>query len=131
MRILSGTDIVDISRIDRSITRTGDAFINRCFTKSEQEYCDSLKGSRRMESYAARFAAKEAAGKALGTGIVNDGVSLTDIEVVRNEGSAPELVLHGRAREIAEDLHIVSISVSLSHDGGFAVAFCTMLAETP
>ena len=129
MKIFSGTDIVETERIGRSISRLGDAFISRCFDPGEISYCESLKGSRRIESYAARFAAKEAASKALGTGIMNEGVTLKDFEITKDKEGAPSLVLHGKALEKAEELGIVSMSVSLSHDGGYAVAFCSMLAQ--
>jgi len=129
MRILSGVDIVDISRIGKSIDRLGDAFINRVFTAAEREYCGRLEGKRQTESYAARFAAKEAAGKALGTGIMAEGVSLTDIEIKNNDKGAPELVLKGNAVRIAEEKGVSDMSVSLSHDGEYAVAVCYMLAE--
>ncbi|MBR6487410.1 MAG: holo-ACP synthase, partial [Clostridiales bacterium] len=86
-------------------------------------------GKRAAESFAARFAAKEACGKALGTGIMSEGIGLTDIEVVTDEKGAPRLELKGRAKEKADELGVFSISVSLTHDGGMAAAYCTMLAE--
>lgn len=128
MRILCGTDIVELARIDRSLNKSGPAFISRCFTEEEAAYCNSLSGSRRIESFGGRFAAKEAASKALGTGIMNEGVTLSDIEIIRSEEGAPELILHGRALDRANELGVVSMSVSISHDGGFAVAYCCMLA---
>lgn len=128
MNVRSGIDIVDISRIEKSIGRS-DAFVKKCFTGNEISYCEALADARKVESYAGRFAAKEAAAKALGTGIMAEGVSLTDIEIVTNEKGAPELVLHGRAGELAEEMGIFSRSVSISHDGGYAVACCYMLSE--
>ncbi len=129
MRILSGIDIVEIDRIGKSIDRQGDAFINRVFTHDEQEYCNRLTGIRRMESYAARFAAKEAAGKALGTGIMAEGISLTDIGIINDVKGAPRLSLTGKARQKADDYGVFDMSLSLSHDGGYAIAVCSMLAE--
>ena len=129
MRILSGTDIVELSRIDKAIVKQGDAFVNRVFTSGEQEYCNGLKGSRRIESYGARFAAKEAASKALGTGVMTKGIVMTDIEVLRDDNGTPHLVLHGEADKLARKLGVSDISLSLSHDGGYAVAFCCMLIE--
>ena len=129
MRILSGTDIVDLKRIEKSIDRLGDAFINKCFTSEEAKYCDSFEGSKRIESFGARFAAKEACSKALGTGILAEGVSLKDIEVLRDGKGRPSIRLTGRAQEISEELGVFDISVSLSHDGGMAIAMVSMLAD--
>jgi len=129
MKILCGTDIVELARIGRSIDRLGSAFTDKCFTADEKEYCESLSGPRRIESYGGRFAAKEAASKALGTGIMSEGVTLQDIEIRHNDKGAPELVLHGKALARAEEMGVTSQSISISHDGGFAVAYCCMLAE--
>ena len=129
MRILSGIDIVEVSRIERSLSRHGDAFINKCFTEGETAYCDPLPQGRRTESFSARFAAKEAFGKAIGTGIMSEGIALTDVEIVREENGSPRLVLHGKALEAAEQIGVISMSVSLSHDGAYAVASCTLLTE--
>lgn len=128
MNVRSGIDIVDISRIEKSIGRT-DAFVRKCFTGNEISYCEGLAPSRRIESYAGRFAAKEAASKALGTGIMSEGISLLDLEIITDEKGAPELVLHGKAKQKAESMGIFSKSVSISHDGGYAVACCYMLAD--
>ncbi|MBP5261556.1 MAG: holo-ACP synthase [Clostridiales bacterium] len=129
MKILCGTDIVEISRIERSIERLGDAFIDRCFGPDERAYYDSLNDRRKAESLSGGFAAKEAVSKALGTGIMSEGIILTDLEIVHNDKGAPELVLHGEALSTAERLGVTSTSISISHDGGYAVAYCTMLAE--
>ena len=130
MKIRSGVDIVDLNRIKKSIDRQGDAFIDRVFTPSEKAYCDALKDDRRIESYGARFAAKEAASKALGTGIMAGGISLRDFEVRKDDDKAPVLVLSGKAEEKAGELGISDISISLSHDGGIAIAVCYMLVES-
>ena len=68
-------------------------------------------------------------GKALGTGIMSEGIGLTDIEVETDKKGAPYLVLSGKAKEKADELGVFSISVSLTHDGGMAAAYCCMLAE--
>lgn len=130
MKILCGTDLVEIERFSRILEKNETGFINKCFTEREQEYCKVKAGGKRSaESFAARFAAKEACGKALGTGIMSEGIGMTDIEVVIDEKGAPHLELKGRAKEKADELGVFSISVSLTHDGGMAAAYCTMLAE--
>ena len=130
MEILCGTDLVEIERFKKILERQDTGFINKCFTPKEQETCSRKAGGKRAaESYAARFAAKEACGKALGTGIMSEGIGLTDIEVMNDVKGAPYLVLSGKAKEKAEELGVFSMSVSLTHDGGMAAAYCTMLAE--
>ena len=130
MKILCGTDLVEVERFKRILENKESSFINKCFTEKEQEFCFAKAGGKRAaESFAARFAAKEACGKALGTGIMSEGIGLTDIEVVTDEKGAPHLELKGRAKEKADELGVFSISVSLTHDGGMAAAYCTMLAE--
>lgn len=130
MRILCGTDLVEIERFKRILEKNESSFINKCFTQKEQEYCRSKAGGKSAaESFAARFAAKEACGKALGTGIMSEGIGLTDIEVVTDGKGTPHLELKGRAKEKADELGVFSVSVSLTHDGGMAAAYCTMLAE--
>lgn len=130
MRILCGTDLVEIERFKRILEKNESSFINKCFTQNEQDYCRSKAGGKgAAESFAARFAAKEACGKALGTGIMSEGIGLTDIEVMTDNKGTPHLELKGRAKEKADELGVFSVSVSLTHDGGMAAAYCTMLAE--
>ena len=130
MKILCGTDLVEIERFRKILGNNESGFINKCFTENEQEYCRTKAGGKRAaESFAARFAAKEACGKALGTGIMSEGIGLTDIEVLTDGKGAPYLELKGRAKAKADELGVFSISVSLTHDGGMAAAYCTMLAE--
>src|SRR5262245_62199815 len=94
-----GVDVCDVDRIRRALeARTGARFRARVFTAGEQAYCEARRRGR-FESYAARFAAKEAAMKALGTGWAQ-GVGWHDVEVVRRQGEAPTLVLHGQAAVI-------------------------------
>lgn len=114
-----GIDIVEIARLDRSIQRNGQAFLDRCFLKSEQTYCNSHKAPAR--SYAARFAAKEAVAKALGTGF---GSQLTwqDVEVRRKATGEPFIVLHGTGADTAKRLGVSEILISLSHSEHYAVA---------
>ena len=114
-----GTDLIEIARIERSVERFGDAFLNRVYTPGEIAYCMAKKNSG--ESLAARFAAKEAGAKALGTGI-SRGVSWREFEVRRSPGQRPELHLSGRAREIADRLGIQHLSLSLSHARTLSIA---------
>src|ERR1700742_1146551 len=93
-----GTDLIEIERIEHSVARFGERFLERVFTPGEIAYCQAKKGS--AESFAARFAAKEAGAKALGTGI-SRGVSWKEFEVKRKPGGRPTLELSGRAGELA------------------------------
>lgn len=130
MNVRCGTDIVDVSRFVKKIEDGNQSFINKCFTESEIEYCNSTKDlNRKAEHYAARYAAKEAVGKALGTGLMSEGVGMHDIEVVNDGRGTPGVKLAGGALEHANALGMSSISISLSHDGGMAVAYCVMLVE--
>ena len=114
-----GLDIAEIDRIEQALTRHGAPILERLFTPAEVSYCESHKN--RSERYAARFAAKEAAMKALGTGW-GRGVRWRDIEVVREPSGRPTLRLEGAAREVAARLGVKRISVSISHSGNLAVA---------
>jgi len=114
-----GTDLMEIERIERSIARFGEVFLQRVFTPGEVAYCQAKKNSG--ESFAARFAAKEAGAKALGTGI-SRGVSWREFEVRRKPGQRPELYLSGRAQEIAEALGIRRLSLSLTHSRDLSMA---------
>lgn len=114
-----GTDIVEVGRLERATRRHGQGFLARLFTAAEIEYCEGKW--RRFESYAARFAAKEAFLKALGTG-GRDGISWQDMEVVRDARGRPELVLSGNALQAARRLGVARVFLSLSHTGGHATA---------
>jgi holo-[acyl-carrier protein] synthase len=114
-----GTDLIEIERIERSVARFGERFLDRVFTPGEIAYCHAKKTSG--ESLAARFAAKEAGAKALGTGI-SRGVSWKEFEVRRKPGQRPELHLSGRAAEIAEALGIRRLSLSLTHSRQMSMA---------
>jgi holo-[acyl-carrier protein] synthase len=115
-----GTDMIEISRIERSIQQFGERFLQRVFTQDEILYCQRKK-KHAAESFAARFAAKEAGAKALGTGI-SRGVTWTEIEVRRQPGGKPTLHFTGRARELADQLGITSLSLSLTHSRDLALA---------
>jgi holo-[acyl-carrier protein] synthase len=115
-----GTDMIEIARIEHSLTRYGDAFLHRIYTPAEIAYCRQ-KRKTSAESFAARFAAKEAAAKALGTGI-SRGVTWTELEVLRSPGQRPTLHLSGRAAELAARLGVRHLSLSLSHTRELAIA---------
>lgn len=114
-----GTDLIEIERIAHSVERFGDAFLRRVYTPGEIAYCQRKKNA--AESLAARFAAKEAGAKALGTGI-SRGVGWQEFEVRRLPGQRPELHLSGRAAEVAEGLGIRRMSLSLAHSRGLSIA---------
>jgi holo-[acyl-carrier protein] synthase len=114
-----GTDLIEIERIERSVARFGERFLERVFTPGEIAYCHAKKAS--AESFAARFAAKEAGAKALGTGI-SRGVSWKEFEVRRKPGQRPELHLSGRAAEIAAAMGIRRLSLSLTHSRQMSMA---------
>lgn len=125
-----GIDIVEVSRFEKIVGDSNKSFIEKCFTEEEIRYCYSpVNVKKQAERFAARFAAKEAVGKALGTGVMCDGVGMRDIEVIMNEKGAPSARLTGGALAQAEKSGISSISLSLSHDGGMAAAYCVMLSE--
>ena len=119
MIIGSGIDLVEIARIQESLDRFGSRFLNRVFTPAEQAYC--LRKRRSAESLAARFAAKEAAAKALGTGI-SRGVNWLEIEVIREPGGRPGIRFHGRAAEFASQLGVVHSALSLTHTDSLSMA---------
>ena len=119
MIIGSGIDLMDIGRIQHSMDRYGSRFLDRVYTSAEQSYC--LQKRKAAESFAARFAAKEAGAKALGTGISN-GVSWREIEVIRAASGKPGLRFLGRAAEIATSLGVVNAALSLTHTPTMAMA---------
>ncbi len=125
MRVLCGTDATRVSRIAQALERNAERFLARVFTPDEIAYCEQA-GQGRLASLAARFAAKEAVAKAMGTGIAA-GIALTDVEVVRGAGGAPHVRLHNRARARYAELGGVSIAISLTHEGDLAIAMCVML----
>jgi len=123
--LTTGVDITEIPRIKRVLDRYGQRFLNRVFTPDEIAYCRG-----RAPNLAGRFAAKEAAMKALGTGV--RGVSWKDIEVIRADSGAPSLRLHGRAEKRAERLQMSEMSLSISHSREYAVAVVgAQREETP
>ncbi len=113
-----GIDLCEVARLAELEDRYGERFVSRVFRPAEEERC---RGRRRHECLAGRFAAKEAALKALGTGL-SQGIGWHDIELARGESQRPIIVFHRRAREIFQQLGGTRVSVSISHDGGHAVA---------
>lgn len=128
MRIQHGIDTISILRIERGIIRLGQKFLDRIWTPVEQAYCQA-RGNGQYESYAVRFAAKEAVAKALGTGLMRDGVSFTSIEVRTNDMGRPYVVLSDAAADRYEAISGIDIALSLSHDGDNAQASCVILCE--
>jgi holo-[acyl-carrier protein] synthase len=119
MIVGTGIDIAEVPRIRQSIERYGDRFLHRVFTDGEISYCSSK--SNFDQRYAARFAAKEAAMKALGTGW-NYGVRWRDIEIVRPQGRRPSIAFHGQAAEVAKRLGATNVALSITHTGEQAMA---------
>jgi holo-[acyl-carrier protein] synthase len=114
-----GVDVTEVDRIEAAIQRHGRAFLERIFTPLEITYCQRHRN--RAQRFAGRFAAKEAAMKALGTGWAR-GVRWVDIEVVREPSGKPTLKLSGASREIADRLGVTNIALTITHDGNTALA---------
>jgi holo-[acyl-carrier protein] synthase len=114
-----GVDIAEVDRVRAALQRHGEAILKRLFTPGEIAYCESHRN--KYERYAGRFAAKEAAMKALGTGW-RRGVRWRDIEVLRLPGGRPTLELRGCAKEVAERLEVKNISLTITHSGNTALA---------
>ena len=114
-----GTDLIEVDRIESAIRRFGPAFLNRIFTPAEQAHC--LAKGRPAQHFAARFAAKEAAAKALGTGI-GQHAAFVDLEIHSNDQGAPLLRLHGPAARFAAEHGITRLHLSLSHTRAQACA---------
>ncbi len=119
MIVGTGIDIAETARIEQALARHGERFARRVFTEGEIAYCEQFKN--KAERYAARFAAKEAAFKALGTGW-REGVTWRDVEVTHQPSGKPELRLSGRAEERARQQGVAWMSVSLSHSDRYVVA---------
>ena len=114
-----GTDIVAVERFQRFIDIGNSALIERLFTPAERSRCEKIKDA--ASCLAARFAAKEAFLKALGTGL-RDGLSWLDMEVINDALGKPDLKLSGKAAELFQALGLMRVHLSLSHDGGNAIA---------
>ena len=119
MIIGMGVDLAEVERIRGAIERHGEPFLRRVYTAAEREYCERFRN--KYERYAGRFAAKEAAMKALGTGW-RRGVRWVDFEVVREKGGRPTIRLDGAAKKIAEELGVKRIALSITHTEAQALA---------
>jgi holo-[acyl-carrier protein] synthase len=119
MIIAHGIDLVDISSTDRLLAEPTGQFLARCFTAREQAAVG--QGLERASRLSGRLAVKEAVMKALGTGFGN-GVGFLDVEVATLPSGAPTIVLHGKAKVLAEDMGISRWLVSTSHEGAMAIA---------
>jgi len=119
MIVGTGVDIAETARLEQALERHGERFVKRLYTPREIAYCEGFKN--RAERYAARFAAKEAAFKALGTGWA-EGVRWLDVEITHQPSGKPELVLTGRAEELARQLGVTRAAVSISHSDRYVVA---------
>ena len=114
-----GVDIAEVGRVKAAIDRHGEVFLRRVYTPKEREYCEKFKN--KFERYAGRFAAKEAAMKALGTGW-GRGVRWVDLEVVREKGGRPTIKLSGEAEKVAARLGVKHIALSITHTATQALA---------
>ena len=117
-----GVDILELWRLKGVLERWGPSFLDRIYTPDEQAYCRG-----RIPQLAARFAAKEAVMKALGTG--TRGVGWRDIEVTRKRGQAPQITLHNRALARAARIGMTQVAISLSHSQDYAVASVVMTVD--
>lgn len=118
-----GTDLAEVDRIRKSIDRFGDRFVGRIYTDNERRY--AMSKANWAERFAARFAAKEAGMKAIGTGW-NFGVTWKDFEVVNEPSGRPTLCLRGVARAIADRIGVQRISISLTHTSKIAFAIVVL-----
>ncbi len=126
MIVGTGVDITEVSRIRAAVERFGERFLGRVFTPEEVRYCTSKANV--AERLAARFAAKEAGMKAIGTGL-RHGITWHDVEVVRRPGSRPELRYSGKAAEFAARLGCLRTHLSLTHTAEQAMAFVILEGE--
>jgi holo-[acyl-carrier protein] synthase len=122
----SGVDLCEVPRIEAAIARYGNRFLERIFTAGEIAYAN--RKANRFERYAARFAAKEAGMKALGTGWTG-GIAWRDFEVVNLPSGRPTLTFHGRAAEIAAKLGVCHVALSLTHTKEQALAMVVLEGE--
>lgn len=123
MRIIGiGTDIIEIDRVANMIDKHGDTFFRRVFTDEEVRY--SSARAKSVQHFAGRFAAKEAVLKSIGTGWAA-GIKWNEIEVTNDGSGRPLLELTGRAREVARELGIDEVLISISHSKNYAIAFAT------
>jgi holo-[acyl-carrier protein] synthase len=129
MRIVGlGLDATEVPRIAAMLDEYGDRFRHRVYTAGEIAYCDAKEKRAAAASYAARFAAKEAGMKAIGTG-KSHGVLWKDVEVVRGAGGPPQLQFHGAARRYFEALGANKALISITHTAQLAIVHVMLIAE--
>jgi holo-[acyl-carrier protein] synthase len=121
-----GVDLIEVARIDRAVRHYGERFVRRVFTPREADYC--AVRPRSSEHYAARWTAKEAASKALGTGLSGD-IGWRDFEVITDARGGPEMHLHGGATRAAASAGVGCVILSLAHTGGYALAVALALGD--
>ena len=126
MIVGTGIDVAEVPRIAHALERFGDRFLQRVYTETERRY--ALRKKNPAERLAARFAAKEAGMKALGTGLTR-GVRWRDLEVINLPSGRPTLQLHGVAAQIAQKLGVTQISLSITHSRDIAMAHVIMEAN--
>ena len=127
MLITTGVDLIRVDRIERAVQRFGQRFLSRVYTPAEILY-----SRHHISELAVRFAAKEAVSKALGVGmrvLSPHGIGWLDVETLNQPGGKPYVILHNRAKRLAEQQELNVWSISLSHDGGMAVAFVVATHE--
>ena len=113
-----GTDIVEVQRVEAMLAR-GKEYLDTIFTRAEVDYCEAK--ARKAQHYAARFAAKEAVLKALGTGW-RDGFAFSDIEIRNDDLGQPQVIPHGKVKEFLDHHLITRTVISMTHAGGLAIA---------
>lgn len=113
-----GTDIIEVERVEEMLAR-GKEYLETIFTRAESDYCEAR--ARRAQHYAARFAAKEAVLKALGTGW-RDGLAFADIEIRNDALGQPQVIPHGKVKEFLDHHRITRTAISMTHAGGLAIA---------
>ena len=123
MKLATGVDLLEIERLRGAIATHGEKFLHRIFTQQELD-----ANQNKIESLAGRFAAKEAAAKALGCGIGD--VAWKEIEILRAESGAPQLILHGAAERMAREQGLITWSLSLSHSQSHAVAMVVAIGAS-
>ena len=122
MNLRTGVDSIELERVEATIQRYGQRFLERVFTPREL-----AEVGENVASLAARFAAKEATAKALGTGIGD--VGWQEIEILRGPARQPNLYLHGRASDLADNLELETWSLSLTHNQSHAIALVVAIGE--
>ncbi len=125
-----GCDLVEVERFQRVVDRYGDLFLDRVFTPEERAYCEQRKAAFRVQSYAARWAAKEAIAKALGTGIGGKkGPDWREIAVRANEAGEPTVFFSGKAIELVKAIKLEDVTLSMSHERKMALATCLLVCK--